>query len=93
VVSIGSFCAKGTNPQPIESDGRPAHVAQAAEHLLGKEKVPGSNPGVGSIVATGSARRTWPRVNVIAADAKEDGGMGHETGPTNSGFSQFCKTQ
>ena len=26
----------------------PAHVAQAAEHFLGKEKVPGSNPGVGS---------------------------------------------
>jgi hypothetical protein len=26
-----------------------AHVAQAVEHLLGKEKVPGSNPGVGSI--------------------------------------------
>jgi hypothetical protein len=25
-----------------------AHVAQAVEHLLGKEKVPGSNPGVGS---------------------------------------------
>jgi hypothetical protein len=25
-----------------------AHVAQVAEHLLGKEKVPGSNPGVGS---------------------------------------------
>lgn len=32
-------------------------------------------------------------VNWIAADAKEDGGMGHETGPTNSGFSQFCMTQ
>ena len=28
--------------------GGPAHVAQAVEHLLGKEKVPGSNPGVGS---------------------------------------------
>ena len=27
---------------------RPAHVAQVAEHFLGKEKVPGSNPGVGS---------------------------------------------
>ena len=32
-------------------------------------------------------------VNWIAADAKEDGGLGHDTGPTNSGFSQFCKTQ
>lgn len=31
--------------------------------------------------------------NWIAADAKEDGGLGHDTGPTNSGFSQFCKTQ
>jgi hypothetical protein len=31
--------------------------------------------------------------NWIAADAKEDGGLGHATGPTNSGFSQFCKTQ
>ena len=28
----------------------PAHVAQAVEHFLGKEKVPGSNPGVGSIL-------------------------------------------
>jgi len=32
-------------------------------------------------------------INWIAADAKEDGGLGHDTGPTNSGFSQFCKTQ
>ena len=32
-------------------------------------------------------------VNWIAADAKEDGGLGHATGPNNSGFSQFCKTQ
>jgi len=32
-------------------------------------------------------------VNWIAADAKEDVGLGHATGPTNSGFSQFCKTQ
>ena len=29
-------------------------------------------------------------VNWIAADAKEDGGLGHATGPTNSGFSDFC---
>lgn len=34
-----------------------------------------------------------PGVNWIAADAKEDGGLGHDTGPTNSGFSAFCKTQ
>jgi hypothetical protein len=27
---------------------RLAHVAQVVEHFLGKEKVPGSNPGVGS---------------------------------------------
>ena len=26
----------------------PAHVAQVVEHRLGKAKVPGSNPGVGS---------------------------------------------
>ena len=32
-------------------------------------------------------------VNWISQDAREDGGMGHETGPTESGFSQFCKTQ
>jgi hypothetical protein len=32
-------------------------------------------------------------VNWISADAKEDGGLGHDTGPTNSGFSQFCNTQ
>lgn len=29
-------------------------------------------------------------VNWISADAKEDGGLGHATGPTNSGFSAFC---
>jgi hypothetical protein len=34
--------------QQIESGMQPAHVAQAVEHFLGKEKVPGSNPGVGS---------------------------------------------
>jgi hypothetical protein len=37
--------------------------------------------------------QTPPGFNWIAADAKEDGGLGHDTGPTNSGFSQFCKTQ
>ena len=26
-----------------------AHVAQSVEHFLGKEEVPGSSPGVGSI--------------------------------------------
>ena len=31
-----------------------------------------------------------PGVNWIAADAKEDGGLGHDTGPTNSGASQIC---
>ena len=29
-------------------------------------------------------------VNWIAADAKEDGGLGHDTGPTNSDFSASC---
>ena len=29
-------------------------------------------------------------VNWISADAKEDGGLGHDTGPNNSGFSAFC---
>ena len=40
----------------IEFEGRPraipdatwAHVAQLAERILGKDKVPGSTPGVGS---------------------------------------------
>src|SRR5258708_4947355 len=32
-------------------------------------------------------------INWIAADAKEDGGIGHDTGQTTSGFSQTCKTQ
>jgi hypothetical protein len=35
----------------------PAHVAQAVEHFLGKEKVPGSNPGVGST--------TLPRLDFV----------------------------
>jgi hypothetical protein len=32
-------------------------------------------------------------VNWRAQDAKEDGGLGHDTGPTNSGFSAFCNAQ
>jgi hypothetical protein len=28
--------------------------------------------------------------NWIAADAKEDGGLGHSTGPTNSALGQAC---
>ena len=40
----------GVSIQQIESKRSPAHVAQAVEHFLGKEKVPGSNPGVGSII-------------------------------------------
>ena len=32
-------------------------------------------------------------INWISADAKEDGGLGHDTGPTNSGFSASCNAQ
>jgi hypothetical protein len=32
-------------------------------------------------------------VNWISADAKEDGGLGHDTGPTNSGASATCQAQ
>jgi hypothetical protein len=32
-------------------------------------------------------------VNWRAEDAKEDGGLGHDTGPTNSGFSASCNAQ
>jgi hypothetical protein len=32
-------------------------------------------------------------INWISADAKEDGGLGHDTGPTNSAASQTCKAQ
>ena len=32
-------------------------------------------------------------VNWRAQDAKEDGGLGHDTGPTNSGFSAECNAQ
>ena len=31
-----------------------------------------------------------PGFNWISADAKEDGGLGHATGPNNSGFSASC---
>ena len=31
-------------------------------------------------------------VNWRAEDAKEDGGLGHDTGPTNSGFSAYCQS-
>jgi hypothetical protein len=30
-------------------------------------------------------------VNWISIDAREDGGLGHATGPNNSGFSAFCQ--
>lgn len=29
-------------------------------------------------------------INWRSVDAREDGGLGHDTGPTNSGFSEFC---
>jgi hypothetical protein len=32
-------------------------------------------------------------INWRSVDAKEDGGLGHDTGPTNSGFSAFCNSQ
>jgi hypothetical protein len=32
-------------------------------------------------------------INWISADAKEDGGLGHDTGPTNSGASATCQAQ
>jgi hypothetical protein len=32
-----------------------------------------------------------PGFNWISADAKEDGGMGHETGPAESGASADCR--
>ena len=51
------------------------------------------NAGHGAFGAFSHHFATSGGINWIAADAKEDGGMGHETGPTNSGFSQFCKTQ
>src|SRR5579884_308205 len=38
----------GEATEPVESGPGRAYVAQAAEHFLGKEEVPGSNPGVGS---------------------------------------------
>src|SRR5437773_6272535 len=47
--------------QQIESKRSPAHVAQAVEHFLGKEKVPGSNPGVGSTRTFCAKRGHQPR--------------------------------
>src|SRR6266478_4967563 len=52
-------CALPMPPDPVgwrdRSRGQPpAHVAQAAEHFLGKEEVTGSNPVVG--LGTGRAR-------------------------------------
>ena len=32
-------------------------------------------------------------INWRSVDAKEDGGLGHDTGPTNSGFSATCNAQ
>ena len=32
-------------------------------------------------------------INWRSVDAREDGGLGHDTGPTNSGFSAFCNSQ
>jgi hypothetical protein len=29
-------------------------------------------------------------INWRSVDAREDGGLGHDTGPTNSGFSEIC---
>ncbi|MEK6227597.1 MAG: hypothetical protein AABM40_15050 [Chloroflexota bacterium] len=31
-------------------------------------------------------------INWRSVDAREDGGLGHDTGPTNSGFSAYCQS-
>ena len=52
----------------------PAHVAQAVEHFLGKEKVPGSNPGVGSTAPFAqNAPINHERYALFAQDAPNQG--------------------
>ena len=51
VAGVGVVAAPSVAAPTLEFGScSPAHVAQAVEHFLGKEKVPGSNPGVGSII-------------------------------------------
>ena len=63
--------ASRTRPR-VESDlAGSAYVAQAAEHFLGKEEVPSSNLGVGSITLRKRGRaksvRHWPLLTVIVS--------------------------
>jgi len=51
------------------------------------------NAGHGAFGAFSHHFAAYDGVNWISADAKEDGGLGHDTGPTNSGFSAFCNAQ
>jgi hypothetical protein len=45
------------------SESARAHVAQLAEHFLGKEEVSGSSPDVGSTLIG------WPAVSVVGQEA------------------------
>jgi hypothetical protein len=65
------------------SDGDDGYHAQGAS----------CDAGHGAFGAFSHHFATNGGVNWISADAQEDGGLGHDTGPTNSGFSAFCQGQ
>jgi hypothetical protein len=74
-----------------------AHIAQLAERLLGKDEVPGPNPGVGSILrrpTSGGAMQNFLTAtqNALLRPARHEQG---EVGPpcVMSIFSAVCKIQ
>ena len=61
--ALPSRCPR-TGPElagPLESGGLLAHVAQSAEHFLGKEEVSSSNLDVGSIASSCTLTGSVPR--------------------------------
>jgi len=80
---VGLLCGVGLVQVSANDDGYNQPPAAAAN----------CDAGHGAFGAFSHHFESNGGVNWIAADAKEDGGLGHDTGPTNSGFSQFCQAQ
>jgi hypothetical protein len=67
-----AFCENETVPWSLQFDaalgllvlpagGKPAHVAQLVEHVLGKDEVTGSIPVMGSSLSSGQGRQFFKK--------------------------------
>ena len=73
---LSTLTERAGTPVPASgmAGGKPlpnrAHIAQLAERILGKDKVPGSIPGVGSILRRSASGGAMQNSLCIACDAE-----------------------